>query len=283
MGEQSGAGYEWFRREVVIMIETKQQENNIQGEDQELDNEKDTREIEIEIEDGTAEEENASEEGNTSAEAADEERESVKDGETAGESGETAGDGEAAGAEGTEKTGEAEEAEKTAEEDKSKDSKGKSSKEKGKRFKKKKDKKDEKIEELTDQVKRQMAEFENFRRRSEKEKSQMFDMGAKNVIEKMLNVVDNFERGLAAVPEEQKEDPFVSGMDMIYKQIMTELDNLGVKPIECLGKEFDPEFHNAVTQMESEEYDSGVVAKELQKGYMYKDSVVRHSMVAVVP
>ena len=149
-------------------------------------------------------------------------------------------------------------------------------------FKKKKDKKDEQIEELNDKLKRQMAEFDNFRKRTEKEKSQMYDMGAKSIIEKILPVIDNFERGLAAVPEEQREDAFVVGMDKIYKQMLTELDASGVKPIEAVGQEFDPNFHNAVMQVESEEYDSGVVAQELQKGYMYKDSVVRHSMVAVV-
>ena len=149
-------------------------------------------------------------------------------------------------------------------------------------FKKKKDKKDEQIEDLTDRLRRQMAEFENFRKRTEKEKSQMYDMGAKSIIEKILPVIDNFERGLAAVPEEQREDAFVVGMDKVYRQMLTELDASGVKPIEAVGQEFDPNFHNAVMQVESEEYDSGVVAQELQKGYMYKDSVVRHSMVAVV-
>ena len=149
-------------------------------------------------------------------------------------------------------------------------------------FKKKKDKKDEQIEELNDKLKRQMAEFDNFRKRTEKEKTQMYDMGAKSIIEKILPVIDNFERGLAAVPEEQREDAFVVGMDKVYRQMLTELDASGVKPIEAVGQEFDPNFHNAVMQGESEEYDSGVVAQELQKGYMYKDSVVRHSMVAVV-
>lgn len=149
-------------------------------------------------------------------------------------------------------------------------------------FKKKKDKKDEQIEELTDQVKRQMAEFDNFRKRTEKEKTQMYDMGARSIVEKILPVIDNFERGLAGVPEENKEDAFVVGMDKTYRQMLTELETVGVTPIEALGKEFDPEYHNAVMQVESEEYDSGVVAQELQKGYMYKDSVVRHSMVAVV-
>ena len=149
-------------------------------------------------------------------------------------------------------------------------------------FKKKKDKKDEQIEELDDKLKRQMAEFDNFRKRTEKEKTQMYDMGAKSIIEKILPVIDNFERGLAAVPEEQREDAFVVGMDKVYRQMLTELDASGVKPIEAVGQEFDPNFHNAVMQVESEEYDSGVVAQELQKGYMYKDSVVRHSMVAVV-
>ena len=149
-------------------------------------------------------------------------------------------------------------------------------------FKKKKDKKDEQIEELNDKLKRQMAEFDNFRKRTEKEKTQMYDMGAKSIIEKILPVIDNFERGLAAVPEEQREDAFVVGMDKVYRQMLTELDASGVKPIEAVGQEFAPNFHNAVMQVESEEYDSGVVAQELQKGYMYKDSVVRHSMVAVV-
>ena len=148
--------------------------------------------------------------------------------------------------------------------------------------KKKKDKKDEQIEDLNDRLRRQMAEFDNFRKRSEKEKSQMFDMGARSIIEKVLPVVDNFERGLAAVPEEQKDDAFVTGMDKIYKPLMTELDAIGVKPIEALGQEFNPDLHNAVMQVESEEYDPGVVAQELQKGYTYKDTVVRHSMVAVV-
>ena len=148
--------------------------------------------------------------------------------------------------------------------------------------KKKKDKKDEQIEELNDRLKRQMAEFDNFRKRTEKEKAQMFDMGARTIIEKVLPVVDNFERGLAAVPEEQKADAFVDGMDIVYKQLMTELDSIGVKPIEAVGEEFNPDLHNAVMQVESEEYEAGVVAQELQKGYMYKDTVVRHSMVAVV-
>lgn len=149
-------------------------------------------------------------------------------------------------------------------------------------FKKKKDKKDEQIEELTDKVKRQMAEFENFRKRSEKEKSQMFDLGAKTIIEKILPIVDNFERGFTTVEENDKDDAFVAGMSQVYKQLMTELEAVGVKPIEALGKEFDPEFHNAVMQVESEEYESGIVAQELMKGYTYKDTVVRHSMVAVV-
>ncbi len=148
--------------------------------------------------------------------------------------------------------------------------------------KKKKDKKDEKIAELEDRVKRQMAEFDNFRKRSEKEKSSMYEMGAKSVVEKILPVVDNFERGLATATEEEKGLPFVDGMDKIYKQLLTELDQLGVKPIEAIGQEFNPDLHNAVMQVESDEYESGVVAQELQKGYMYRDSVVRHSMVGVV-
>ncbi len=149
-------------------------------------------------------------------------------------------------------------------------------------FKKKKDKKDEQIEELNDKLRRQMAEFDNFRKRTEKEKSQMYDMGAKSIVEKFLPVIDNFERGLAAVPEDAKEDAFVVGMDKVYKQMLTELESIGVTPIEAVGQEFNPDLHNAVMQVESEEYESGVVAQELQKGYKYKDSVVRHSMVAVV-
>ena len=128
---------------------------------------------------------------------------------------------------------------------------------------------------------RQMAEFENFRKRSEKEKSAMFETGARSVIEKILPVVDNFERGLAAIPEEEKGSPFADGMNMIYRQLMTELDNMGVKPIEAVGQEFNPDLHNAVMQVESQEFESGVIAQELQKGYTYHDSVVRHSMVAV--
>jgi len=140
----------------------------------------------------------------------------------------------------------------------------------------------EKIEELEDRVKRQMAEFDNFRKRTEKEKSQMFETGAKSVIEKILPVVDNFERGLATISEEEKGSGFADGMNMIYKQLMTELESIGVKPIEAVGQEFNPDFHNAVMQVESEEFESGIVAQELQKGYTYRDSVVRHSMVAVV-
>lgn len=149
-------------------------------------------------------------------------------------------------------------------------------------FKKKKDKKDEQIEELNDKLKRQMAEFENFRKRTEKEKTQMYDMGAKSIIEKILPVIDNFERGFTMVQEEDKDDAFVVGMDKVYKQMLTELESIGVKPIEAVGTEFNPDFHNAVMQVESEEYESGIVAQELLKGYTYKDSVVRHSMVAVV-
>ena len=148
-------------------------------------------------------------------------------------------------------------------------------------FKKKKDKKDEQIEELTDKVKRQMAEFDNFRKRTEKEKSQMYDMGAKTIVEKILPVIDNFERGLAAVPEDNKEDAFVVGMDKIYRQMLTVLEGAGVKPIEAVGAEFDPNFHNAVMHVEDETLGENVVAEELQKGYMYRDTVVRHSMVKV--
>ena len=140
----------------------------------------------------------------------------------------------------------------------------------------------EKIAELEDRVKRQMAEFENFRKRTDKEKQAMFETGARSVIEKILPVVDNFERGFATVEKEDEEDAFVGGMRMVYKQMMTELENIGVKPIEAGGKEFDPNFHNAVMQVASEEYESGIVAQEFIKGYTYRDSVVRHSMVGVV-
>ncbi len=143
----------------------------------------------------------------------------------------------------------------------------------------KKDKKDEQIEELTDKVKRQMAEFENFRKRSEKEKTQMYEIGAKSTLEKMLPVVDNFERGLAGT--EDSDDAFVQGMQMIYKQLMTSLEEVGVTPIEAVGKEFDPEFHNAVMHVEDENFGDNEVVEELQKGYMYRESVLRHSMVKV--
>lgn len=145
-----------------------------------------------------------------------------------------------------------------------------------------KDKKQEKIDELEDKVKRQLAEFENFRKRTEKEKATMFEAGAKSVIEKILPVIDNFERGLATTKEEDKTNPHVEGMNMIYKQLMTELDKLEVKPIEAVGQEFNPDFHNAIMQVESDEYESGIIAQELLKGYTYRDSVIRHSMVAVV-
>ncbi len=152
--------------------------------------------------------------------------------------------------------------------------------------KKKGDKKTEalqtRIEELEDRVKRQMAEFDNFRKRTDKEKSAMFETGARSVIEKILPVVDNFERGLASVPEDEAGKPFADGMSMIYKQLTDELDKMEVKPIEAVGCEFNPELHNAVMQVESDEYETGIVAQELQKGYTYRGTVVRHSMVAVV-
>lgn len=147
--------------------------------------------------------------------------------------------------------------------------------------KNKKDKKDEKIEELTDRLTRQMAEFDNFRKRTEKEKSQMYEIGAKDIIEKILPVVDNFERGIAAVPEDEKANPFAEGMEKIYKQLMTTLEEIGVKPIEAVGQEFDPDFHNAVMHVEDEEVGENIITEEFQKGYLYRDSVVRHSMVKV--
>ena len=145
----------------------------------------------------------------------------------------------------------------------------------------KKDKKDEQIEELTDRLTRQMAEFDNFRKRTEKEKSAMYEVGAKDIIEKILPVIDNFERGLSAVTEEQKDDSFVTGMEMVYKQIMTTLDGVGVKVIEAVGQEFNPDLHNAVMHVEDEEAGENIIVEEFQKGYTYRDSVVRHSMVKV--
>lgn len=148
--------------------------------------------------------------------------------------------------------------------------------------KKRKDKKDEKIEELNDRLLRNMAEFENFRNRSEKEKTLMFEIGAKSVVEKILPVVDNFERGLGAVVEEEKENPFVKGMEAVYKQFSTVLEEIGVVPIEAVGKEFDPNLHNAVMHDEDDSMEANIISEEFQKGYMYKESVVRHSMVKVV-
>ena len=182
-----------------------------------------------------------------------------------------------------EETGEASkeeetEAEETVEETEQEE---KAAEKKGLFGKKKKDKKDEKIEELTDRVKRQMAEFDNFRKRTEKEKASMYQIGAREVIEKILPVVDNFERGLATVPEEDAGNPYAEGMEKIYKQLMTVLDDLGVKAIEAVGQEFNPDFHNAVMHVEDEEAGENVVVEEFQKGYLYKEQVVRHSMVKV--
>jgi molecular chaperone GrpE len=152
-------------------------------------------------------------------------------------------------------------------------------------FGKKKDKKDKQIEDLTAQLddlrKRNLAEFENFRKRTEKEKSTMFDMGAKSVVEKLLPIIDNFERGFAGLSEEQMSDPFVSGMDMVYKQLVKALADMGVEPIEAVGKPFDPNLHNAVMHVEDENIGENTVAQEFQKGYLYHGSVVRHSMVQV--
>ena len=164
----------------------------------------------------------------------------------------------------------------TAEEDAGTDKKGFFGKKK-----EKKDKKDEQIAELTDKLKRQLAEFENFRNRTDKEKSQMYAVGAKDVIEKILPVIDNFERGLKSIPEDQKGGPVASGMEMIYKQLITVLSDLGVTPIEAVGQEFDPNFHNAVMHAEDEGLGENIVAEEFQKGYKYKDTVLRHSMVKV--
>lgn len=176
-----------------------------------------------------------------------------------------------------EQTDAAEETEKEEAIEESEDKK----KEGGKFFKKKKDKKDEKIEELNDKYTRLFAEFDNFRKRSEKEKTAMFEVGAKSIIEKILPIIDSFERGLATVPEEEKGSGFAEGMDKVYKQLVTSLEEAGVKQIEALGQEFDPNLHNAVMHIEDESFGENVVAEEFQKGYMYRENVVRHSMVKV--
>lgn len=177
--------------------------------------------------------------------------------------------------------GEAEELDGTQEENQDSEEEQEPKKKKFFEKKPKKDKKDEKIEELTDKLTRQMAEFDNYRKRTEKEKSAMYEIGAKDVVEKILAVVDNFERGLQSVPEEEKDAPFMQGMDKIYKQLMTTLEEIGVKPIEAVGQEFNPDFHNAVMHVEDENFGENIVAEEFQKGYTYRDSVVRHSMVKV--
>ena len=186
-------------------------------------------------------------------------------------------------AETTEENTEEVMAEEAVEEDTEADAEEEANEEKssGGFFKKKdkKDKKDAQIEELTDKVRRQMAEFENFRKRSEKEKTQMYEVGAKGILEKILPVVDNFERGLKGM--EESEDPFAQGMQMIYKQLMTSLEEAGVKAIEAVGQEFNPDFHNAVMHVEDNEFGENEIVEEFQKGYMYHDSVLRHSMVKV--
>lgn len=148
--------------------------------------------------------------------------------------------------------------------------------------KEKKDKKDIQIEELNDKLMRNMAEFDNFRKRSEKEKTQMFEIGAKDIIEKILPVIDNFERGLSSLTDEEKEGAFAQGIENIYKQFINILEEAGVKPIEALGKEFDPNLHNAVMHAEDENFGENIISDEFQKGYTYRDTVIRHSMVKVV-
>ena len=232
-------------------------------------------------------EENIPETDTTSAEA---EAGQGQDPETAAEDKDTEENIAAEAASAEEADAEAEDAETDADvgaEDAGEDTDEASGEEKKGFFKRKKGDKEkkalkEKIDSLEDRVKRQMAEFDNFRKRTDKEKQQMFSMGERNVIEKMLPIVDNFERGLAAVPEEEKSSALASGMEMVYRQLVKQLEDLGVTPIEAVGQEFDPNLHNAVMQVESEEYPSGTVAQELQKGYKYHDAVIRYSMVAVV-
>ena len=183
-------------------------------------------------------------------------------------------------AETVEETAEAVETEEVSETAEDTDQDGEDAPKK-KIFGKKKDKKDEKIEELTDRLQRTMAEFDNYRKRTEKEKASMYIIGAKDIVEKMLPVVDNFERALATITEEQKEDAFVTGMDKIYKHLLKTLEDMGVKAIEAVGKEFDPNFHNAVMHVDDETVGENVVVEEFQKGYLYKDFVIRYSMVKV--
>ncbi len=195
----------------------------------------------------------------------------------------SAEEAEAEDAEGETEDEEAEDAEESVEDAEADDSQTGEKKSGKKLFgkKQKKDKKDEKIDELTDQLTRQMAEFDNFRKRTDKEKSQMYEIGAKDIIEKILPIIDNFERGLEGVKEEDKDSPFVQGMEMTYKQLMTTLEGVGVTPIEAIGQEFDPDLHNAVMHVDDEELGENIVVEEFQKGYMYHDSVLRHSMVKV--
>lgn len=216
--------------------------------------------------------------------AAEREQQNQEGSEAAADSEEEKASGEAEAAEGEAEKSETEKAE--AEKDETEDAAGKNEEEKssGKKLfgkKNKKDKKDEKIEELTDKLTRQIAEFDNFRKRTDREKSQMYEIGAKDIIDKILPVIDDFERGFGTVTEEDKEDSFVQGMEMVYKKLMTTLEGVGVKPIEAVGQEFDPNFHNAVMHVEDENFGENIVAEEFQKGYMYRDSVVRHSMVKV--
>lgn len=198
---------------------------------------------------------------------------------------ETVEDTQAADTEEAAKEVEAEVCEETAEESEASEETegedGEEPKRKGLFGKKKKDKKDQQIEELTDRVQRQMAEFDNFRKRSEKEKAAMYEIGAKSVIEKILPTIDNFERGFAVLTEEQKAEPFAEGMEKVYRQMMTALEGIGVTPIEAVGKEFDPNLHNAVMHVEDEEAGENIIVEEFQKGYKYRDSVVRYSMVKV--
>ena len=229
-------------------------------------------------------EENIPETDTTSAEA---EAGQGQDPETAAEDKDTENGAAAAEEADAEEAEDAEADAESGEEDAGEDADEASGEEKKGFFKRKKGDKEkkalkEKIDSLEDRVKRQMAEFDNFRKRTDKEKQQMFSMGERNVIEKMLPIVDNFERGLAAVPEEEKTSALASGMEMVYRQLVKQLEDLGVTPIEAVGQEFDPNLHNAVMQVESEDYPSGTVAQELQKGYKYHDAVIRYSMVAVV-
>ena len=264
------------------MITTIYKEGDILAENIEIQEEekKESEDFEIQEEEEKASEESEVDEDVAQDTEADSETDEAKEAESEEE--EADADTEAEGEEESEESGEGDEAEGDSNEEKESDEKGKKDPRLNRFFKKKapKDKRNEKIEELTDRLKRQMAEFENFRKRSDKEKAQMYDMGAKSMIERILPVADSFERGLGGLPEED-DNPFADGMKMVYKQLLTALSEAGVKEIEAVGQTFDPNLHNAVMHIDDDSYGENEIVEELQKGYTYHDSVVRYAMVKV--